>query len=592
MTVLLLALGVVWNKDSSSSRVLQSLLQRLRRAAQERLTYRKDSVDRNHEEEGGSDSVPSNAKNVDNKHQQSLARITENQRLIQKVLHFWFGQYSPDESQKRLWMIAHSSQALRDTVDEEITREFQTLLVELSSCSNTAATTPTATFLEEPSPRWKEWCGGKGDKDEDSTLLYGIQGKVAAIVVLDQFSRHILRHSGQTKGRPLAHSPDTPCPQLQRQQQQHFDAWALFTAQSLVQQHGQELKCGMLPFPMTIFSLMPFRHANTIGTVQFVQDQIEELVSRHGQMNAMLGRFRKATNRRMAVLQDEARQSGRSSSGHRTGNTLLTSMTTEADTVDVDGDVPSTGFSDEEILETGFFEADMSPARTHPCVKTIQDFLADRGVRPTIRSNDTTKNHDAPAIAVPVIVSLSGGVDSMVVASVLVFLKSFCGYQLDIWAVHIDYANRPESRAEADFVRRYCKELGIAFQVRRIDEVNRGVTARDQYERIARDLRYTFYKETISKATMGNDETIGVMLGHHRGDLRENVLSNAHKGCGPLDLSGMTAVSRNDGVLIYRPLLPLEKSFIFDYAHKFGVPYFKGTHDRWCRLIILILSES
>jgi tRNA(Ile)-lysidine synthase TilS/MesJ len=66
------------------------------------------------------------------------------------------------------------------------------------------------------------------------------------------------------------------------------------------------------------------------------------------------------------------------------------------------------------------------------------------------------------------------------------------------------------------------------------------------------------------------------MLGHHRGDLRENVLSNAHKGCGPLELSGMTAVSKNDGVAIYRPLLPLEKASIFDYAHKFGVPYFKG----------------
>jgi hypothetical protein len=71
------------------------------------------------------------------------------------------------------------------------------------------------------------------------------------------------------------------------------------------------------------------------------------------------------------------------------------------------------------------------------------------------------------------------------------------------------------------------------------------------------------------------------MLGHHRGDLRENVLSNAHKGCGPLDLSGMTAVSKNDGVTIYRPLLPLEKKYVFDYAHTFGVPYFKDTTPHW-----------
>jgi tRNA(Ile)-lysidine synthase TilS/MesJ len=97
-------------------------------------------------------------------------------------------------------------------------------------------------------------------------------------------------------------------------------------------------------------------------------------------------------------------------------------------------------------------------------------------------------------------------------------------------------------------------------------------------------MRYESYREAIAVSKEGMDSKtskeigVGVMLGHHRGDLRENVLSNAHKGGGPLDLSGMTAVSTNDGVTIYRPLLPLEKSFVLDYAHKFGVPYFKGTY--------------
>eukprot|EP00521_Asterionellopsis_glacialis_P011151 CAMPEP_0195290034 /NCGR_PEP_ID=MMETSP0707-20130614/6062_1 /TAXON_ID=33640 /ORGANISM="Asterionellopsis glacialis, Strain CCMP134" /LENGTH=347 /DNA_ID=CAMNT_0040350101 /DNA_START=105 /DNA_END=1148 /DNA_ORIENTATION=+ len=37
----------------------------------------------------------------------------------------------------------------------------------------------------------------------------------------------------------------------------------------------------------------------------------------------------------------------------------------------------------------------------------------------------------------------------------------------------------------------------------------------------------------------------------------------------------------NDGVLIYRPLLPLEKDKVLDYSHKFGVPYFKDTTPHW-----------
>jgi tRNA(Ile)-lysidine synthetase-like protein len=465
--------------------------------------------------------------------QSELDRIRENQQLIQKVLQFWFGQYTPDESQKNLWMIAHSSMSLRQRVDQEITEEFKTLLLELAG---------TTTILEEPTERWTEWC---------QDAIYGYQGKLAAIIVLDQFSRHMLRHF-ETNKLSLALPSKT-----------HLDTWALKTAQILADQHSSEIRCGMIPLPMYIFSLMPFRHASTIESVELVQQQIEKCAGLSAQLDAMLGRFRKATNRRMAQLQDEARRSGQKKP-----------TTTE------DGSSPTNNVSDEDILETFPFDADMTPARNHPVVKIIQTFLVDRGLKPS-------KDGSHSGTATPIIISLSGGVDSMVIASVLACLHQSCGFHLNIWAVHIDYGNRPESSAEADFVRRYCEGLNISYKCRRIDEVTRGVTARDDYERIARDLRYTSYKETIALANegfIGHDKIVtGVMLGHHRGDLRENVLSNAHKGCGPLDLSGMTAVSRNDGVDIYRPLLPLEKTSIFDYAHTFGVPYFKGT----CPLIII-----
>lgn len=34
-----------------------------------------------------------------------------------------------------------------------------------------------------------------------------------------------------------------------------------------------------------------------------------------------------------------------------------------------------------------------------------------------------------------------------------------------------------------------------------------------------------------------------VMFGHHQGDLQENVISNVMRGCGPLQLSGMSKQS-------------------------------------------------
>ena len=438
----------------------------------------------------------------------------DNYRFIQSVLMFWFGQFTPDLAQKKLWMIAAqaSSENQRLKVDEQIAQTFEKII------------------LEE---RYKQW----------DSEIYGYQGKLATIILLDQFSRHIHRHYASTNI-----SFTLP-------QQSKLDALAYAAAKNFLRVHTQEINCGMISLPMIIFALMPYRHAGTIETVQFVQQTIEDLSSITYQCESMLGRFRQATNRRMALLQDEAR---------RTGN----------------GATRNDGASDFEILETFPFEADMDPARDHVVHKTIVSFLHSRGIFQQ-EEGTVEKNHSHH----PVIVSLSGGVDSMVIASVLAHLTKSCGYNLQVYGIHIDYANRPESAAEADYVRRYCESKGIHFCIRRIDEVTRGIDARDDYERIAREARYDCYRETVKlcrKDVSGDASVdIGVMLGHHRGDLRENVLSNAHKGCGPLDLSGMTQVSVNDRVIIYRPLLPLEKKDIFDYAHRFGVPYFKDTTPHW-----------
>ncbi len=448
-----------------------------------------------------------------------------------------------------LWMIAASSKEHREKIDAEIASRFEELLRDLSASSSTI---------------WKQWC-----LDPDG--IYGAHGKIAAIIVLDQFSRHILRHYENQNNLPKSTLPT----------KESLDRLALTTAELLVEDHQAELDCGMVPLPMRVFALMPYRHASTMESVKYVQQTVEEMASLEEQNEAMVGRFRKATNRRLAVLQDEERRTGKVASKNKTDSTA--------------NDETPKKFSDDDILETFPFEADMTSSLQHPIHKTMVQFLEEQGIYPSSSKGKGQKGNlpSSPKKA-GIIVSLSGGVDSMVIASVLSHLKSSCGYDnLTILAVHIDYANRPESGAEADYVRRYCENLlggNIEVSCRRIDEVTRGITARDDYERIAREIRYTSYREAVArtKDIMGlvskeerNQTIVGVMLGHHRGDLRENVLSNAHKGCGPLDLSGMTAVSKNDGIILFRPLLPLEKSFVFDYAHKFGVPYYKDTTPHW-----------
>merc|ERR1719502_2426278 len=121
---------------------------------------------------------------------------------------------------------------------------------------------------------------------------------------------------------------------------------------------------------------------------------------------------------------------------------------------------------------------------------------------------------DALAPTNAVAVSLSGGVDSMVVAELLVILKrklpSIFG-SLKIICIHIDYANRRESGAEAAYVERWCERRGIVFSKRVVDEVTRGVTARDQYEAISRDIRFGAYRTAAAE----HGGFPAVMFGHH-----------------------------------------------------------------------------
>jgi tRNA(Ile)-lysidine synthase TilS/MesJ len=92
--------------------------------------------------------------------------------------------------------------------------------------------------------------------------------------------------------------------------------------------------------------------------------------------------------------------------------------------------------------------------------------------------------------------------------------------------MHLDYANRPESGREAAFVSEWCAELGIVCRVRVVNEVTRGITDRDEYEKTARTIRYSFYQHCLTQELPLDSEGKGVIFGHHQGDVQENVISN------------------------------------------------------------------
>ncbi len=145
----------------------------------------------------------------------------------------------------------------------------------------------------------------------------------------------------------------------------------------------------------------------------------------------------------------------------------------------------------------------------------------------------------------------------MVIAKILTLLRPHFNFR-ELFSLHIDYSNRDESKDEAAFVKDWATRHGFTHFERVVSEVKRGVTDRAEYERISRDIRYRFYKDILRTHMGWTDESedhkiveedsydqldshskekglqcgLGVIFGHHAGDVQENVLSNIMRlGC-------------------------------------------------------------
>tara|TARA_Y100000389_G_scaffold57308_1_gene53288 strand:+ start:1201 stop:2337 length:1137 start_codon:yes stop_codon:yes gene_type:complete len=169
-----------------------------------------------------------------------------------------------------------------------------------------------------------------------------------------------------------------------------------------------------------------------------------------------------------------------------------------------------------------------------------------------------------------IIISLSGGVDSMVLITILHYLN------YDIIAAHINYNNRKESIDEQNFLENWCLFNNIKLHVKYIDHIKRDNTKRSDYELITKNIRHEFYKQIIEK-----ENAQYVLLGHHKDDIIENIFANVCRGRNILDL----AVIKNEALInqinIGRPMLDYYKTVIYDFANLFQVPYFKDTTPEW-----------
>ena len=172
-----------------------------------------------------------------------------------------------------------------------------------------------------------------------------------------------------------------------------------------------------------------------------------------------------------------------------------------------------------------------------------------------------------------IIISLSGGVDSMVASYHLKHL----GYH--VVALHINYSNRDTCSEEIVFLENWCRQLGIELWVRDILEIKR---SRDDqrrfYEEITKTIRFASYRWLVTQ--MGED-CLGVVLGHNQDDTVENIITNIAKKRNYDNLMGMRERSEMLGVVIWRPMLTITKSKIEEFAKKHHIPSLPDSTPSW-----------
>lgn len=142
--------------------------------------------------------------------------------------------------------------------------------------------------------------------------------------------------------------------------------------------------------------------------------------------------------------------------------------------------------------------------------------------------------------------AVSGGADSVALFLLLAELAPAHGLQLSI--AHFDHRWRPESAAEAGFVRALAEEHKVGFH---LGEAETEPPQRDR-EQAGRRQRYAFFTSLIRAGA-----TDFVATAHTADDQAETVLLRLLRGSGPAGLAGILP-RRGDGIV--RPLLAFRRA--------------------------------
>lgn len=232
----------------------------------------------------------------------------------------------------------------------------------------------------------------------------------------------------------------------------------------------------------------------------------------------------------------------------------------------------------EEFIKnfSDIFDTSCHHYKLNICSKSINNYDSNNKI---VKECIRLKNNFPPNI----ILSISGGIDSMILSWILTCLG------INFVMVHINYANRGEvCKREKNMLAIWAKYLKIKLYVRDIEEINRPICMewdlRNLYESYTRDVRFQSYID-VAKINGWCDGYWGIMLGHNHDDCVENIFTNIVNKTKYENLYGMEFISsirfKSNQLCFIRPILTITKEEIYNFAHNSNIPYLFDSTPKW-----------
>ena len=183
----------------------------------------------------------------------------------------------------------------------------------------------------------------------------------------------------------------------------------------------------------------------------------------------------------------------------------------------------------------------------------------------------------------PVVVALSGGIDSMVLFDIITKLNE------NVIIAHVNHNKRSESIDEYNYIEKMAQERNIIFEGYSLPDTS------ENFHHESRVKRYEFFRALAQKY-----QSSKIIVAHHLDDQVETVLMRIVRGTSFSGYSGIKEIRYDRNVSIIRPLMDIKKEQIIEYSNENDITYFEDssnsediyTRNRFRNKIIPLLKKE